>query len=125
MSAADSEPIKIFSAPFFGSLMAVSISLYNFWVTSRRVGVFGEPVKRFLNLTDLRVPRYCGSCGLERSSGAVMACCFLAMPALNPTSPATVGRSKRGFGGGEMGVVGALTDDLLGLDLPRMRDSGL
>lgn len=58
MSAADSEPSEIFLAPFFGSLMDVSISSYIFWVTSRRVGVSEEPVKRFLNRTDLGVPKY-------------------------------------------------------------------
>lgn len=125
MSAADSDPIEIFSAPFFGSLMAVSISLYIFWVTSRRVGVPAEPVKRFLNLTDLGVPRYCGSLGRERSSGAAVACRFLALPASNSTSPVTVGRSVRGVEEGELGVVGSLTDDLLGLEVPRILDGGL
>lgn len=57
MSAADSEPTAICSAPFFGSLIKLSMRSYRFLVTLRRLRVLVVPVNQFLNLTVLGVPR--------------------------------------------------------------------
>lgn len=54
-----------------------------------------------------------------------MAWRFRAMPASNSASPATVGLSEGGVEEGGVGVEGALTNDLLGLESPRVREVGL
>lgn len=92
-SAAVSEPIEIFSAPFPGSLMELSISSYNLRVTSSKVGVLAAVENRFLNLIERGVPRYVGSGRLGRSLGPAVAWRFLALPASNSAKPVTAGRS--------------------------------
>lgn len=60
-SAADSDPIVTLLAPFLGRLMEMSMRSYSLLVTSRRLGGSAESENRFLNRTDLGVPRKVGS----------------------------------------------------------------
>lgn len=91
----------------------------------RRLGEPDESANRFLNLTDLGVPRYCGSLGRDLSSGPEVAWRFLAMPASNSTSPVTAGLSEVCVADGERGVEGALIDGLRDLISPRSLVGGL
>lgn len=57
MLAADSEPIVIFSAPFLGNLIALSMMSCSLRDTSRMPGALGLSWKRFLNPVERGVPR--------------------------------------------------------------------
>lgn len=62
-------------------------------MTSSKVGVVAALGNRFLNLTDLGVPKYEGLGRPGLSLGPVVAWRFLALPALNSARPETAGRS--------------------------------